>query len=268
MLVFFVLSWTTKAQTDKCIVCEEPYYIPFDTMSFFKQCLVCEEPYIILFDAPTSKKDSLSQENTKFTKNLRGIDVSRWQGIIRWPELEDDSIVFCFIKATGGLKTDECFSRNWETCPFRKGAYHFFSPLINGEDQARHFLNIVKLKPGDLPPVIDIEYTSYYRHVHPKIFVKNLQIMLDYIEDQIGIRPIIYTNPNFWNRYIHPYFNNKEYKYQLWVATYRTENPILPKGWDTWFFWQYSDRGTFKNLFGPYDMNLYNGSFIDEILLK
>ncbi len=194
-----------------------------------------------------------------------GIDVSIWQYYIDWNNIPSN-YKFAFIKATGGMKTDVNFYYNWENCKLPKGAYHFFNPYINGEIQAKYFLSVVKLKTGDLPPVIDIEYTSYWRRCNKYTASKNLKLMLEYIENETGVKPIIYTNCNFWNKYVYPYIKFDPSNYLLWVANYVTkEYPCLPRGWDNWTFWQYTCRG---NLFNKYcDLNYFKGD-LKKYLIK
>ena len=43
---------------------------------------------------------------------------------------------------------------------FLRGAYHYFRPNENSTLQAQNFIKNVKLQPGDLPPILDIEKIS------------------------------------------------------------------------------------------------------------
>lgn len=199
--------------------------------------------------------------------DVHGIDVSMWQNTVTWKHIPS-KYKFAFIKATGGLKTDPNFRHNWNECPLIKGAYHFFNPYINGEAQAKHFLSVVKLEKGNLPPVIDVEYTSYWRKCNKNTASKNLKMMLDYIEKETGVRPIIYTNCNFWNKYVYPYFKGDISKYNLWVANYGKESPCLPKGWNNWTFWQYSCKGKMPNHSTYWDLNYYNGNNLFNVIIK
>ena len=104
---------------------------------------------------------------------IHGIDVSRYQDKIDWKHLSNykagkDSvrITFAFVKATEGqtLK-DRYFEHNWqETTKYNiiRGAYHYYKPNTNSALQAKNFIRHVKLKKGDLPPVLDIEEVGKY----------------------------------------------------------------------------------------------------------
>lgn len=99
---------------------------------------------------------------SKRTYPITGVDVSHYQGTIDWNILNDQGIRFAYIKATEGSSyIDERFFENWEqsrNSNIIAGAYHFFSFDSSGEDQAKHFIDIVEKYDGMLPPAIDVEY--------------------------------------------------------------------------------------------------------------
>lgn len=97
---------------------------------------------------------------------IHGIDVSKYQNVINWKEvksMEDNGIKigFVFIKATEGTSiVDDQFRRNWvkaEEQNIPKGAYHFFIATRSPKKQADNFIQMVNLKSGDMPPVLDVE---------------------------------------------------------------------------------------------------------------
>ena len=98
--------------------------------------------------------------------DIHGIDISHHQGRIDWAKLRNAMIAkgpvrFVMIKATEGADyIDDCFERNFQMAKatgFIRGAYHYWSALSTAREQASFFLNNVELKPGDLPPVLDVE---------------------------------------------------------------------------------------------------------------
>ena len=99
---------------------------------------------------------------------IHGIDISHHQGRIDWDKLKDEGLInkcpirFVMIKATeGATQTDENFRENFYQARengFTRGAYHFYSVHTPAEQQAYHFLRVVKLENGDLPPVLDVEH--------------------------------------------------------------------------------------------------------------
>lgn len=220
------------------------------------------------------RKDTIEYINLKYdtcyftNRNIKGIDVSVWQGNINWKHINNQKdYSFIFIRASYGLKKDIYFDINWENCSLKKGTYHFFDPLISGITQGKFILKNIDFKTSDLPIVIDVEKIRKWKRCNRKKAVLYLIQLLNYIEDKTGVRPIIYTNPNFWNRYIHLYFKGLECKYKLWVAHYFVNEPNLPLGWSDWTFWQYSHKGKVHDD-GYWDLNIYNGEDLNKILVR
>lgn len=62
------------------------------------------------------------------------------------------------------------------------------------------------------------------------LFLKTLESELS------GIKPMIYTEATFWDKYYRPEFSD----YPLWMAEYGVKMPKVPFGWDNWLFWQHA----------------------------
>ena len=152
---------------------------------------------IVIFNYPSEK-----------TYEVRGIDVSSHQGDIDWDILSKKGIKFAFIKATEGSSfVDEKFNINYENAiktNLKIGAYHFFSYDSEGITQAYNFIAHVPKMEEMLPPVVDIEfYGDKYKNV-PDIeeTQKQLQIMLEKLEEYYEKKPIIYATYKSYNLYI------------------------------------------------------------------
>ncbi|USR91775.1 peptidoglycan-binding protein [Phormidium yuhuli AB48] len=188
---------------------------------------------------------------------VRGIDVSDYQGTVNWPAVARAGIEFAVTKATeGGTFVADSFTRNWSgirSAGLVRGAYHFYRPRTDALAQANLFLNIVKLQPGDLPPVLDIESDD---GVEPERIRAGIRSWLVRVEEVTQRRPILYTYPSFWERL----GNWQDFTdYPLWVAHYTTaERPWIPGGWRTWAMWQFTDSGTVSGVTGPVDVNSFN----------
>lgn len=190
---------------------------------------------------------------------LHGIDVSRYQKVINWGDVKemkvkDIKIGFAFIKATEGIdKVDAQFQRNWlhageENIP--KGAYHYFIAGKSGKAQAKNFIEIVKLKKGDLPPVLDIEETHGTSKTDMQ---KNIKDWLEKIEDEYKVRPVIYSNISFYNNYLKGVFD----EYPFWIAHYL--QPGKPRLDRKWTFWQHSESGHVNGIKTMVDFNVFSG---------
>lgn len=190
---------------------------------------------------------------------LHGIDVSRYQDIIDWEsvkamDVENVKIGFVFIKATeGNDNKDPCFNRNWKKAReagLVRGAYHFFLATKDGKTQAENFIRHVDIEPGDLPPVLDVERTY---GVPPDKMRQRVKEWLQVIEDYYHVRPIIYTNVDFYEQFLKDDFDS----YPLWVAHYLQKE--RPRIYRDWHFWQHSEEGHVNGILTKVDFNVFNG---------
>jgi lysozyme len=192
--------------------------------------------------------------------SVHGIDVSSYQGRIDWRRVAQQQVRFAFIKASeGGTMRDTRFRRNWREARAAGvlcGAYHYFQPSRNGNLQARLFIRTVPLRPGDLPPVLDVEAARFHDVSALRLGV---QQWLQAVEAHYGVRPILYTNYTFYRRYLAGHFD----EYPLWLAHYEVDQPTLPA--ERWIIWQHSDEAYVPGIRGTVDFNVFQGSY-DELL--
>lgn len=190
-----------------------------------------------------------------------GIDVSRYQNNIDWLRVADFksgrfTVEFAFIKATEGKTLrDPSFSDNWkgaQDAGIPRGAYHYFKPGVDAEDQANHFCRTVKLEKGDLPPVLDIEETA--RGMSRNALVKSLWTWLQIVERHYGVKPIVYAGAVFYETYLS---GTSIEKYPLWVAHYYQNRPATFAKWE---FWQFSDKANIDGISGSVDVNVFFGN--------
>ena len=188
--------------------------------------------------------------------SVHGIDVSAYQGRIDWPEVARNRVRFAFIKASeGGTLRDPRFARNWRearSAGVLRGAYHYFLPNRDGQLQADLFARIVPLAPGDLPPVLDVEAANFH---DVAILRREVARWLRLIEAHYGVRPILYSNHSFYQRYLAGHFDD----YPLWLAHYEVERPTLPR--NKWIIWQHSDEAYVPGIRGVVDFNVFQGNF-------
>ena len=191
--------------------------------------------------------------------SIHGIDVSKYQESIAWEEVKsmqvaDIKLGFAFIKATEGIgNIDKQFRRNWKKAKeagIIRGAYHFFVPTKDGRMQAENFIRQVELDSGDLPPVLDIERTF---GVSKKRLHAELLEWLSIVENHYGVKPIIYTNVDFYKTKLGEAFDS----YPLWAAHYY--HPRQPRIDRTWAFWQHSEEGRVNGIRAKVDFNVFNG---------
>lgn len=195
--------------------------------------------------------------------NIHGIDVSRHQGKINWTSVSrfrsnGKNIRFVFMKATEGISLkDPYFKRNWnmaKNANLIRGAYHYFRPELDPELQAANFIQMVRLVSNDLPPVADIEE---FNGRDERKFRRNIKIFLERLTKHYGVRPLVYSSPTFYNKYLRSHFD----EYPLWIAHYRKH--YKPRVSRNWHFWQYTENGRIKGISTPVDINVFNGEMGD-----
>ena len=195
--------------------------------------------------------------------SIHGIDVSKYQQRIAWDEVKamqvkEVRIDFVFIKATEGIgKTDIHFFRNWKKSKqagLTRGAYHYFLPTKDGRAQAENFIHTVDLDSGDLPPVVDIEQTY---GVSITALKDELKEWLTVVENYYRVKPIIYTNVDFYKHCLGKEFDS----YPLWAAHYFEKK--APRLTRNWLFWQHSEEGRVNGILSQVDFNVFSGDSTD-----
>lgn len=201
---------------------------------------------------------------------VKGVDVSEYQGEVDWNKIKEQNIDFAFIKATEGSKgKDNSFDKNYEklkNMDMLLGLYHFFSFESLGEEQADNYIKVVGNIENDenlMLPIIDIEYYSYYKKAKPnkEWVTKELQKMLDKLEKTYRVKPIIYTTMEFYQEYIEGEF----LEYDIWIRNILTKPDLENREWK---FWQYTGRGKLEGYNGEekyIDLNVFNGSKEDFV---
>lgn len=188
---------------------------------------------------------------------LEGIDVSHFQGTVDWAAVADADIAFAFAKASEGQNTgDSMFATNWSAMKeagLVRGAYEFYVVGESPQREAQNFIDRVRLEPGDLPPVVDVE-TMGHSSVDNATFLASLKQYLSTIESAYGVKPVLYTGPSFWAEHGDDSFAD----YPLWIARY-AQKPSVPEGWTTWTFWQYSQSGAVPGVTGDVDRDRFQG---------
>lgn len=197
-----------------------------------------------------------------FKGKVYGIDVSEYQGIVVWNNLgwiqRNASIAFTLIRATAGEdRHDNYFTSNWRDSRkngFIRGAYHYYRPNENSIKQAQNFISKVTLSKGDLPPVLDIEAKPDTTIQDMEKLRLGLKRWLKTVEEHYGVKPILYTNENYFKDHLAGHGFDK---YTLWIANY---NQVWGPTINTWKMWQFSRKGRIRGVKGNVDLNVFRGN--------
>jgi len=196
---------------------------------------------------------------SKYKEKIVGIDISEYQGNILWDSVKDIEatfpIKFVIVRSTAGKnRVDAKFHQNWKAIKNQKiirGAYHYYRPNENSLEQAELFIKTVKLKKGDLPPILDIEKLPKNQSIDSlKVGLKR---WLKRVEEHYGEKPIIYSGESYYNDFLEEEFD----EYNFWIANY---NFFVENIKDEWLMWQFTERGAVSGIKGNVDVNIFNGN--------
>ncbi len=194
---------------------------------------------------------------------IKGIDVSKYQGDIDWSSVRASGVRFAWIKATeGGDRLDDKFAQNWaasKAAGVVRGAYHFAYWCRPMEEQAAWFTAHVPNDPDALPPVLDVEWNSESKTCPKRIpreqALAQMKIMLAAMERAYGKKPVIYTSIDFHRDVMQGEFTD----YPIWVRSVKYY-PSVKYGARRWHFWQHTAEGHVPGIRGYVDRNAFNGT--------
>lgn len=161
-----------------------------------------------------------------------GIDVSQYNGDIDWAQVKvqtktKDSIRFVIIRSSVGVDEDIRYERNYTEAKqqgFVVGSYHYYRPNENSAKQFENFKTVLKLEKGDILPVVDIEAQSSVQSMASlKVGLRNFVTL---VEQEYGVKPIIYTSLSMWTTYLQDDFSDCK----VWLSAYspsRRENEVV-----------------------------------------
>ena len=206
---------------------------------------------------------------------LDGIDVSYHQGTIDWGQVATAGKRFAFVRATAGtLTADTAYATNRSgarAVGLAVGSYHFANPdtaMNDASNEASWFLRNATVASGDLLPVLDFETAN---GLAPAALTAWAQTWLSQVSAATGVRPIIYTTPNFWATSMADtdWFARNGYPV-VWIAHWTAASqPSVPAGrWggNGWSFWQHSSSGIVPGITGAVDLDRFNGSSLPASL--
>jgi GH25 family lysozyme M1 (1,4-beta-N-acetylmuramidase) len=207
------------------------------------------------------------------TGPVYGIDISRWNGPVDFAQVRQSGKRFVIAKATEGrLYTDDAYARNRAgalAAGLAFTAYHFAHPDQTAGDATReadHFVAVAGLRHGMLIPALDLESGQLLGTAALQTWVKT---WLSRVSVRLGVKPIIYTTPGFWQSYMANtrWFADNGY-HVVWVAHWDARTPATPAAnWagHAWTFWQYSSCGQVPGISGCVDLDRFGGADLSKL---
>lgn len=176
-----------------------------------------------------------------------GVDISRYQKDIDPVAMAKSGVKFCYIRSGQGRYLEDGFHKpNTQALltytNMLVGTYHMFQPNHDAASQAELWITLMReTEEQNLPPALDLENLEEFDIPtgDPQVYRDNVKLILEMVEDQTGIKPFIYTNVGWYNKYLAPEAVRFD-EYGLWIANWTLLGiPSIPAGRDTWDFWQY-----------------------------
>lgn len=192
----------------------------------------------------------------------KAIDVSEFQGDIKWNSVKNSGINAAIIRVGGrfgasGRLYEDCKAtaniKNAIANGIKIGVY-FFTQAINtkeAEEEAKWTINYIKpyAKHITLPVVIDTEWLSGGRHNTLSAKErKNVCKAFCEVVKKAGYIPMIYGSTSWLNNDLRM---SELTDYEVWVAQYHTSCEYKGK----YSIWQYTSSGRVNGISGNVDMN-------------
>ncbi|GCD85753.1 hypothetical protein KB1253_09110 [Lactiplantibacillus plantarum] len=199
--------------------------------------------------------------------SLKGFDVASYQAGMNVGEAAGD---FVLVKATEGIDyTNPEFNGHAKqtlSAGKKLGVYHFIRNDSDIKKQANYFLTTVKPYIGKAMLVLDFENTTGST-IQNQAGVGLAKQWLDYVYQQTGVRPVLYTglsceNALDWSSVV-------KANYGLWIAQYNNYNVVNGyqprdlygslKHWKTAVMFQYTSTGRLPGWNGNLDFDVFYG---------
>jgi lysozyme len=133
-----------------------------------------------------------------------GIDTSSVAGVRKpdWRAARAGGAAFAILRATYGSWVDPFFLAQWDNLKAAglvRGAYLFLrhdAKAGSVGNQVQAFVKNVSLEPGDLPPVLDVEFSGGLKSLGLDVVEALDRILgaMDQLHDAYGCEPIVYTS--------------------------------------------------------------------------
>ena len=191
---------------------------------------------------------------------IKGIDVSAWQGKIDWEKVADYGMGFAILRITeAGNIVDKYFEANLTGCNKHKipvGVYKYSYAMTIAEIQseARKVVSVLNGRKLQYPIWLDLEH--HKQRVLGAESIHNLAEAFREIIVAAGYKFGIYCNEDWYMNVICSHLR----KYEFWIAHY----PDNDNGWlqerirpSFGVGWQYSNKAKIPGINGTVDRNVF-----------
>ena len=198
---------------------------------------------------------------------IKGIDVSAWQGKIDWKTVADYGMGFAILRITeAGNVVDSQFENNLAGCnkyniPVGVYKYSYAMTIAEIQREARKVVSTLNGRRIRFPVFLDLEYNNQ-RSLGSESIHKMADAFREIVE-AAGYKFAIYCNVDWYENVICSYLK----KYDFWIARY----PANDDGWlqerlrpDFGVGWQYSSKAKIPGISGTVDRNVFYKDYSEE----
>lgn len=191
---------------------------------------------------------------------IKGIDVSAYQGKIDWKTVSDYGMGFAILRITEKEnKVDSTFEQNYKGCtqhgiPVGVYKYSYAKNTAQAEQEAEGVLKVLNKRRLNFPVFYDLEWSEQRKLGKPSVekialaFLKKIQAA--------GYKVGIYCNADWYQNVLTETLK----EYDCWIARY----PSNDNGWlqerirpEYGVGWQYSSKATIPGIGTKVDRNVF-----------
>lgn len=191
---------------------------------------------------------------------IKGIDVSAWQGQIDWPTVANYGMEFAILRITeAGNVIDSTFERNFTACnqheiPVGVYKYSYAVTVAEIQSEARKVVSVLAGRSIQFPVFLDLENNSQ-RALGSESIHKLVDAFREIIE-KAGYKFALYCNIDWYDTVICSHLK----KYDFWIARYpANDNGTLQERLRPNFGvgWQYSSKVKIPGITGNVDRDVF-----------
>lgn len=197
---------------------------------------------------------------------LKGIDVSSWQGKPDWPKVSNSGVKFAILRIHQKSGTDASFEHNYKGCKSNGiliGGYKYSYALTPAQaiDEAENLISVLGGRGLDFPVFYDLEWSQ--QRSLGKQAIENIAVAFLTRIKKAGYKVGIYCNLDWYNNVL----TDALKQYDCWIARYPASDngsvqerlrPNVGVGW------QYSSKGKVSGISGNVDMDVFYKDYRDS----
>jgi GH25 family lysozyme M1 (1,4-beta-N-acetylmuramidase) len=197
---------------------------------------------------------------------IKGIDVSSWQGKPDWAKVSNSGIKFAILRIHQKSGTDASFEHNYKGCKSNGiliGGYKYSYALTSAQaiEEAENVISVLGGRGLDFPVFYDLEWAQ--QRSLGKQAIENIAVAFLTRIKKAGYKVGIYCNLDWYNNVL----TDALKQYDCWIARYPADDngtvqtrlkPSVGVGW------QYSSKGKVPGISGNVDMDVFYKDYRDS----